>query len=62
MTEIIPTRNDTLQLLHEYNQNDSLRKHAYAVEGVMRYFARKNCQLKSWELQLNQRYETTKRH
>ena len=42
MTEIIPTRDDALKLLHEYNQNDSLRKHAYAVEGVMRYFARKN--------------------
>jgi predicted hydrolase (HD superfamily) len=42
MTDIIPTRDDALKLLHEYNQNDSLRKHAYAVEGVMRYFARKN--------------------
>jgi len=42
MTEMIPTRNDTLRLLHEYNQSDSLRKHAYAVEGVMRYFAKKN--------------------
>jgi len=42
MTEMIPTRNDALKLLHEYNQSDSLRKHAYAVEGVMRYFAKKN--------------------
>ena len=42
MTEIIPTRDDTLKLLHEYNKSDSLRKHAYAVEGVMRYFAKKN--------------------
>ena len=42
MTNSIPTRDDALKLLHEYNQNDSLRKHAYAVEGVMRYFARKN--------------------
>ena len=42
MTEMIPTRNDALRLLHEYNQSDSLRKHAYAVEGVMRYFAKKN--------------------
>jgi len=36
-----PTRDDALQLLHEYNQSDSLRKHAYAVEAVMRYIARK---------------------
>ena len=42
MMNPIPTRNDTLKLLHEYNQSDSLRKHAYAVEGVMRYFAKKN--------------------
>ncbi|MCD6430385.1 MAG: hydrolase [Deltaproteobacteria bacterium] len=37
-----PTRDEALQLLHEYNQSDSLRKHAYAVEGVMRYLAKKN--------------------
>ena len=42
MATTIPTRDDTLKLLHEYNQSDSLRKHAYAVEGVMRYFAKKN--------------------
>ncbi len=42
MKDKIPTRNEALKLLHEYNQSDSLRKHAYAVEGVMRYFARKN--------------------
>ncbi len=42
MMNSIPTRDDTLRLLHEYNQSDSLRKHAYAVEGVMRYFAKKN--------------------
>jgi putative nucleotidyltransferase with HDIG domain len=36
-----PTREEALQLLHEYNESDSLRKHAYAVEGVMRYSARK---------------------
>ena len=36
-----PSRNEALQLLHEYNGSDSLRKHAYAVEGVMRHFARK---------------------
>jgi predicted hydrolase (HD superfamily) len=42
MKDQIPTRDEALKLLHEYNKSDSLRKHAYAVEGVMRYFARKN--------------------
>ena len=36
-----PTREDALQLLKEYNSNDSLIKHALAVEGAMRYMARK---------------------
>jgi len=36
-----PTRENALQLLKEYNQNESLIKHALAVEGVMRHFARK---------------------
>ena len=36
-----PSRAEALQLLHEYNKSDSLRKHAYAVEGVMRHIARK---------------------
>lgn len=37
----VPTREEALTLLKEYNQNESLIKHALAVEGVMRYFARK---------------------
>ncbi len=41
MEEKIPTRKEALKLLHEYNESDSLRKHAYTVEGVMRYIARK---------------------
>lgn len=41
MTERIPTRQEALDLLHQYNESDSLRKHAYSVEGVMRYIARK---------------------
>jgi predicted hydrolase (HD superfamily) len=41
MAEKIPTRQEALDLLHQYNETDSLRKHAYAVEGVMRYIARK---------------------
>ena len=41
MEEKRPTRQEALELLHEYNEGDSLRKHAYAVEGVMRYIGRK---------------------
>ena len=37
----IPTREEAFALLKQYNQNESLIKHALAVEGVMRYFARK---------------------
>ena len=36
-----PTRQEALELLHQHNESDSLRKHAYAVEGVMRYIAKK---------------------
>jgi putative nucleotidyltransferase with HDIG domain len=41
MSEKVPTREEAYTLLTQYNQNDSLIKHALAVEGVMRYFARK---------------------
>jgi len=41
MEQKVPTREEALELLHRYNETDSLRKHAYAVEGVMRYMARK---------------------
>lgn len=37
----VPTREEAYQLLAEYNKSGSLIKHALAVEGVMRYFARK---------------------
>lgn len=36
-----PTRKEALALLRQYNKNESLIKHAIAVEGVMRYIARK---------------------
>lgn len=36
-----PTREEAFDLLKEYNKNDSLIKHALAVEAVMRYIARK---------------------
>src|SRR4030042_210388 len=37
----IPTRASALKLFKKYNQSESLMKHALAVEGVMRYMARK---------------------
>ena len=39
MTEVIPTREDALNLFKKYNKNDSLVRHALAVEAVMRHFA-----------------------
>jgi predicted hydrolase (HD superfamily) len=41
MSEKVPTREEAYSLLTKYNKSDSLIKHAFAVEGVMRYFARK---------------------
>jgi putative nucleotidyltransferase with HDIG domain len=41
MTTRIPTRQEAFELLQKYNQSESLIKHALAVEGVMRYMARK---------------------
>lgn len=41
MAEGKPTRDDALSLLQEYNQNEALIRHALAVEGVMRFSARK---------------------
>jgi putative nucleotidyltransferase with HDIG domain len=41
MNLTVPVRQDALMLLKQYNQNESLIKHALAVEGVMRYMARK---------------------
>jgi len=41
MNSDIPTREQAYILLKKYNKNESLIKHALAVEGVMRYFARK---------------------
>jgi predicted hydrolase (HD superfamily) len=39
--EHTPTYDEALAILKEYNKTDSLLKHAYAVEAVMRYIARK---------------------
>ncbi|MBW1775094.1 MAG: HD domain-containing protein [Deltaproteobacteria bacterium] len=41
MSSKVPNREEAYRLLTEYNTSDSLIKHALAVEGVMRYFARK---------------------
>ena len=37
----VPTRKEAFELLKEYNQDESLIKHALAVEAVMRYLANK---------------------
>ncbi len=41
MQKHIPTYDEALSLFKEFNQDESLLKHAYSVEGVMRYMARK---------------------
>lgn len=41
MNAIQPTRQQALDLLRRYNKSESLLRHALAVEGVMRYCARK---------------------
>ena len=41
MEPTTPTREQAFELLKEFNQTDSLIKHALAVEAVMRHFARK---------------------
>jgi len=41
MEEHTPTYDEALSLLKEFNDSESLLKHAYCVEGVMRYMARK---------------------
>ncbi len=40
MDNKIPTREAAFDLFRKYNRSDSLIKHALAVEGVMRHFAR----------------------
>src|SRR5881275_2825706 len=37
----LPSRDETLALMHEYTASDSLRKHMLAVEGAMRAYAKK---------------------
>jgi putative nucleotidyltransferase with HDIG domain len=40
MQEHVPGREEAVALLKEFNAAENLIKHAYAVEGAMRYFAR----------------------
>ncbi|MBW2454427.1 MAG: hydrolase [Deltaproteobacteria bacterium] len=42
MAEATPSRDDAWKLLNEYNQTERALKHALAVEGVMRFMARKH--------------------
>jgi putative nucleotidyltransferase with HDIG domain len=37
----IPTREEALAIVHEYTENENLRKHMYAVEAAMRAYAGK---------------------
>ena len=41
MQQHVPTYDEALSIFKEFNQSESLLKHAYCVEGVMRYMARK---------------------
>jgi putative nucleotidyltransferase with HDIG domain len=41
MQKHVPTYDEALSFFKEFNQSESLLKHAYCVEGVMRYMARK---------------------
>ena len=42
MVTSIPSREQALVLFNKYNKSESLLKHALAVEGVMRYMAKKS--------------------
>lgn len=44
MQQTVPTRDQALALLQEYNENEALIRHALAVEAVMRRWARKTGQ------------------
>lgn len=41
MSDTLPTRAETLALMHEYTASESLRKHMLAVEAAMRAYAKK---------------------
>jgi len=41
LTDHVPSREDTLAIMHEYTASDSLRKHMLSVEAGMRAYAEK---------------------
>ena len=41
MTDKVPSRDETLAIMHEYTASDSLRKHMLSVEAGMRAYAEK---------------------
>src|SRR4029453_11915728 len=41
LTDKVPSREDTLAIMHEYTASDSLRKHMLSVEAAMRAYADK---------------------
>lgn len=41
MSNGVPTHEQAITLLRKYNKSESLLKHAFAVEGVMKYMAKK---------------------
>ena len=41
MTDALPSRDETLALMHEYTASESLRKHMLSVETAMRAYAEK---------------------
>ncbi len=44
-----PSREEALALLHEWTQNESLRRHAYCVEAAMRHYAaRRGAPVEEW--------------
>lgn len=48
---MLPSRDDTLALMHEYTASDSLRKHMLAVEAVMRAYAvKQGADVERWGL------------
>jgi predicted hydrolase (HD superfamily) len=49
MPKDMPTFTDALALMHEFTQNEALRRHMYAVEIAMRAYARKfNADEEEW--------------
>ncbi len=42
MAENVPSREQSLALMHEYVDGESLRRHMYSVEAAMRAYARKH--------------------